>query len=76
MEKECDDGRHSPGNQYSRNHGNSQYQGNVEFGVQCCRKFRDLLCIVRFVCTPITVGKDKGDGERDGGDHHIADMAE
>ena len=23
-EKECDDGRHTPGNQYSRNHGNSQ----------------------------------------------------
>ena len=23
-EKECDDGRHSPGNQHSRNHGNSQ----------------------------------------------------
>lgn len=58
--------------------GTASNQGsNVEFGVQCCRKFRDLLCIVRFVCESHYCKDDKGDEERgDGGDHHIADMAE
>ena len=40
-------------------------------------KRQDLLCIVRFVCESHYCKDDKGDEERgDGGDHHIADMAE